>query len=158
MESAARTPSPNPPLFEAKDLTKAFGSQARTPRRLVLDVLISSHLLHEVEQICDRVLFIRDGRLQPEAVFDRGRSACIEGAFVRTGDDVRAAQVLASEDYVDEVLADSDGLLCRVAAIDVPRVAKALHHAGLELLELTPRRPSLEEIYIEHYGTDQVLS
>ena len=117
-----------------------------------VSVLISSHLLHEVEQICDRVLFIRDGRLQPGALFDRARTARVEALFVRTGDDARAAEVLAGEDFVGEVVVEAGGLLCRVAAADVPRVAEALQRAALALHELTPRRASLEDVYIEHYG------
>ena len=125
-----------------------------------VSVLVSSHLLHEVEQICDRGIFIRDGQLQPTAVFDRARRARIGAVFVRTGDDARAAQLLAGLDFVGEVVADSFGLLCRVAAADVPRVAQALNREGLALHELTPRRASLEDVYIEHYGraTGQVLS
>ncbi|HSD67268.1 MAG TPA: ABC transporter ATP-binding protein, partial [Vicinamibacteria bacterium] len=117
-----------------------------------VSALISSHLLHEVEQICDRVLFIREGRLLPEAPFPRGRTGPIEALFVRTGDDARAAQVLGREDFVREVVGETGGLLCRVTAADVPRVADVLHRSGLALHELTPRRASLEEVYIAHYG------
>jgi ABC-2 type transport system ATP-binding protein len=117
-----------------------------------VSVLISSHLLHEVEQICDRVLFIREGCLLPEASFDRARVTRIEAVFVHTSDDERAAQVLASEGFVGEIGEDAGGLLCRVAAADVPRVAEALLRSGLALRELTPRRASLEDVYIEHYG------
>jgi ABC-2 type transport system ATP-binding protein len=117
-----------------------------------VSVLVSSHLLHEVEQICDRVLFIREGRLLPEAPFGRARTDRIEALFVRTGDDTRAAQVLGREDFVREVVEDTGGLLCRVAAADVPRVAEALHRCGLALYELTPRRASLEDLYIERFG------
>jgi ABC-type multidrug transport system ATPase subunit len=117
-----------------------------------VSVLVSSHLLHEVEQICDRVLFIRDGRLQPGALFDRARMGRIEALFVHTGDDARAAQILVGEDFVGEVVEDTRGLLCRVTAADVPRVAETLHRSGLALHELTPRRASLEDVYIEHCG------
>ena len=117
-----------------------------------VSVLISSHLLHEVEQICDRVLFILDGRLQPGAFFDRARRGPIAALFVRTGDDARAAQILARQDFVGEVVEDAGGLRCRVAAADVPRVAEALLRSGLALHELTPRRASLEDVYIEHFG------
>jgi ABC-2 type transport system ATP-binding protein len=115
-------------------------------------VLVSSHLLHEIEQICDRVLFIREGRLLPEASFDRSRMEWIEAVFVHTDDDGRAAGVLASEGFVGEVEEDAGGLVCRVAAADVPRVAAVLLRSGLALHELTPHRASLEDVYIEHYG------
>jgi ABC-2 type transport system ATP-binding protein len=117
-----------------------------------VSVLISSHLLHEVEQICDRVLFIREGRLLPDAPVGRARVGRVEALFVRTGDDTRTAQILGREDFVREVVEGTDGVLCRVAADDVPRVAELLVRQGLALHELTPRRASLEDLYIEHFG------
>jgi ABC-2 type transport system ATP-binding protein len=117
-----------------------------------VSVLVSSHLLHEVEQICDRVLFIREGRLLPEEPSGRARMGRIEALFVHTGNDARAVQILGREDFVREVVEDTDGLLCRVTAADVPQVAEALLRAGLPLHELTPRRASLEDLYIEHFG------
>ena len=117
-----------------------------------VSVLVSSHLLHEVEQICDCVLFIREGRLLPEEPAGRARTGRIEALFVHTDDDARAAQVLGREDFVREVVEDADGLRCRVTDVDVPRVAEALHRSGLALHELTPRRASLEDLYIERFG------
>lgn len=117
-----------------------------------VSVFVSSHLLHEVEQICDRVIFIREGRLLPQASFDRARTARIEAVFVHTSDDGRAAQVLGALGFVLEVGEEAGGLRCRVVAADVPRVAESLLRAGLLLRELTPRRASLEDVYIEHYG------
>ena len=117
-----------------------------------VSVLVSSHLLHEVEQICDRVLFIREGRLLPHAPVGRARVGRVEALFVRTGDDARTARILGREDFVGEVVEGKDGVLCRVAADDVPRVAELLVRQGLALHELTPRRASLEDLYIEHFG------
>ncbi|HEY4657870.1 MAG TPA: hypothetical protein VIH11_00035, partial [Gemmatimonadaceae bacterium] len=117
-----------------------------------VSLLVSSHLLHEVEQICDRVLFIREGRLLSEAPFGRVRTDGIEALFVRTGDDARAAQILGREDFVREVVEDAGGLRCRVTAADVPRVAEALVRSGLPLHELTPHRASLEDLYLERFG------
>ncbi len=119
-----------------------------------VSVLISSHLLHEVEQICDRVLFLRAGRLVFEEASGRGRARRIEALFVRTGDDGEAAALLERTDFIREVIADSRGLVCRVEADDVPRVADLLVRSGLALHELTPRHTSLEDRYIEHFGRD----
>jgi ABC-2 type transport system ATP-binding protein len=117
-------------------------------------VLISSHLMHEVEQVCDRVLFIREGRVLSGAGFDRSRTTEIDSVFVHTTDDGRAAHVLGGLDFVGEIGHQPGGLLCRVAAADVPRIVEALLRAGIGLHELSPRRRSLEDAYIEHYGRD----
>lgn len=120
-------------------------------RRRGVGVLVSSHLLHEVEQICDRVLFIRDGRLldEPALLHD----ACeIDTVVLRTGDDGRARELLSGEAFVREVSEAAVGLECRMPAADVPRLAKLLVGAGVPILELTPRRRSLEDRYIERYA------
>ena len=115
-------------------------------------VLVSSHLLHEIEQICDRVVFIRDGRLLPDLMLDRGRLDGMQVVWLRTGDDARAAGVLREASGVVEVAAQPTGLVCRLHERDVPRIATLLVAAQIPLLELTPREPRLEDVYRAHYG------
>jgi ABC-2 type transport system ATP-binding protein len=120
--------------------------------RREVGVLVSSHLLHEVEQICDRVLFIRDGRLLAAATLSRDRLAEIETVALRTGDDALACELLRREAFVQELVELPAGLECRVAAQDVPRLAPLLVAAGIPIRQITPRRRSLEDVYLSHYG------
>jgi ABC-2 type transport system ATP-binding protein len=115
-------------------------------------VLVSSHLLHEVEQICDRVLFIRDGRLLDEATLTRDGLAEIETVVLRTGDDGLACRLLRGQPFVREAVELPVGLECRMAAGDVPRLVELLVGAQVAVHQVTPRRRSLEERYLSHYG------
>ncbi len=117
-----------------------------------VSVLVSSHLLNEVEQICDRVLFLRDGRLLEEATLSLGGAADIETIILRTGDDARAAALLRLEDFVQEVAETPVGLECRLDERHVPRLAPILVAAGLPVWQITPRRRSLEDLYLAQYG------
>jgi ABC-2 type transport system ATP-binding protein len=115
-------------------------------------VLVSSHLLHEIEQICDRVLFIRDGRLLDTATLSGGDLAETETVLLETGDDPLAGDLLRREVFVRELVELPVGLECRVAAHHVPRLAPLLVAAGIAIRQITPRRRSLEDLYLSHYG------
>ncbi len=117
-----------------------------------VSVLVSSHLLHEVELVCDRVLFIRDGRLVEAVTLSREARREVDTVTVRTGDDARAGALLRQEDFVREVVETPVGLECRMDAGDVPRIAPLLVAAGLSVWQITPRRRSLEDLYLAHYG------
>ncbi len=117
-------------------------------------ILVSSHLLHEIEQICDRVLFIRDGRILHEATVDRDDIIHAETVSLRTNDDPRARALLAEQGFVQEVNDTTLGLECRLAQSDIPRIANLLVTHGLEVWQLTPRRRSLEDVYLSHYSAN----
>jgi len=121
------------------------------PRRGV-SVLVSSHLLHEVEQVCDRVLFIRDGRLVDEASLTREGLAEIETVLLRTGDDALALRLLEGQPFVRELVPLPVGLECRTAAREVPLLVELLVRAEVAVHQVTPRRRSLEDLYLSHYG------
>ena len=118
-------------------------------------VLLSTHILTEAQQICDRVLIINKGRIIAEDTPENLQS-----------------RLMGSQRVVLRVRGDSDGLESTVKKVkgtrnietkdletvefeiaadqDVrPQVAKAVIQAGYELLELRPVGMSLEEIFLE---------
>jgi ABC-2 type transport system ATP-binding protein len=110
-------------------------------------VLVSSHLLSEVEQTVDRVVIVGAGRLVREGSIEQLRSGA-DGAgtvLVRSPDSVRLADVLRSDGI--SVTAE-DGALSVTGSTpaDVGRRAFA---AGIELHELRSRTSGLEEIYFQ---------
>jgi ABC-2 type transport system ATP-binding protein len=118
-------------------------------------VLLSTHILPEAQQICDRVLIINKGSIVAEDTPENLQS-----------------RLVGSQRVVLRVRGDSDGLPARITKIkgvrDVesksdgsiefefaagqdirPQVAKAVIQAGYDLLELRPIGMSLEEIFLE---------
>jgi ABC-2 type transport system ATP-binding protein len=127
-------------MAEMRGFIRDLGRGQRT-------VLLSSHLMSEVEQVCDRVAVISSGRLVREGTVDelRGR----ESLLLRADPLERAEQVLLGMKPVDNV-SRVDGQL-RVAA-DVaaaPAINRTLVEAGIAVAELRPERDSLEKIFLE---------
>ncbi|MDP8953793.1 MAG: ABC transporter ATP-binding protein [Actinomycetota bacterium] len=110
-------------------------------------VVLSSHLLGEVEQICDRVGVIQKGRLVVEGTVADLRGQA--GLLIRTDSPARAREILATMAGVGPV-AEADGTL-RLTA-DPSRAAeinRRLVEGGVAVSELRPAERSLEEAFLE---------
>jgi ABC-type multidrug transport system ATPase subunit len=121
------------------------------PERRGTSVLMSSHLLGEVEQVCHRVVFIRQGRLAGQARLTQGGGNGLIRMWVRTGHDAGAVAALRGAAFVADASTEVAGVSCCVAADDVPKLAPLLVAAGIEIFELTSRGGGLEETYLAHY-------
>jgi ABC-type multidrug transport system ATPase subunit len=105
-------------------------------------VVLSSHLLSEVEALCTNVAILNAGRMVVSGSVDELRSPTGD-VHVRTPDPEMAARLLG-----DKVLRrDADRLT--VAADDPAALNAALVGAGVRVTELIPRRRSLEEVFLD---------
>jgi ABC-2 type transport system ATP-binding protein len=118
-------------------------------------VLLSTHILSEAQQMCDRVLIINKGKIVTEDTPENLQS-----------------RLVGSQRVVLRVRGDSDGLNARITKVKGvrtveskpdgsvefefgagedarPQVAKAVVQGGYELLEMRPVGMSLEEIFLE---------
>jgi ABC-2 type transport system ATP-binding protein len=124
-----------------------------TIRKLAADgctVLLSSHLLTEVEQICDRVGVINRGRLVTETTVaelrDGGMLRVIAHPVAQAREHL-VALLGAERVYVDENAIDLD-----VDPADAAHLNAALVGAGVEVSELHWREPDLERTFLELTG------
>ena len=111
-------------------------------------VLLASHLLYEVEQVCDRVLVIKKGKLIASgtlAEVTRGGSSYFE---IVVGDKARAAQILRGLG-VKEIRETPTGLDVVAEAERGAELNRALASAGVYASALIPRASSLEDVFIE---------
>ncbi len=106
-------------------------------------VLLNSHLLSEVERVCDRVLFMKSGRcLRVHEVNASGQRA-----EVRLANPLQLAALL-SEKLPDGAL-DGDRFRIPVAGADVvPALVRKLVELGAEILEVKLGGAELEELYL----------
>jgi ABC-2 type transport system ATP-binding protein len=128
-------------------------------------VFLNSHLLGEVEATCDRVVFVKRGRVvheltlagggEPSATLDvelrldRTDPLVLEG-IARFGRDVHADGASASGADLQRVVrlsVESERVL--------PDLARWLVEAGVGIYELRSRRKSLEQWFLEVMGADQ---
>jgi ABC-type multidrug transport system ATPase subunit len=110
-------------------------------------VVLSSHLMGEVEQIADRVGVIRDGALVAEGTVEqlRGRATL----RVRAEPVAEAAQVLAGLPQVAAVATHGSVLELTTDVAAAAAINRALVTAGVEVSELAERRASLEDVFLE---------
>ncbi len=114
-----------------------------------MTVMLSSHLLAEVEELCNRVAIVRSGSIVYEgSLADLKRTA--SGTWrLRTTDDERAAAVSAAQPGIEtEVARVRDALVLRGAG--EPAIADlsiALVESGVGIIELTPHVASLEDLF-----------
>jgi ABC-2 type transport system ATP-binding protein len=116
-----------------------------------ITVLLSSHLLAEVEELCNRVAIVRRGRVVYEGALAELRERAGVSYRLRTGDDERAARVCAAQPGIEEVAeAPGGGLTFRAAGEGaVGGLSLALAESGAPLLELTPHQASLEDLFFQ---------
>jgi ABC-2 type transport system ATP-binding protein len=109
-------------------------------------VLLSSHLLGEVQQICDRVGVISQGRLIADATVDELRGST---ALVLTAQPLDDAARLAAELLGASRVGRYDGRLRLDAGpADAARLNQALVLAGVQVSELRTEERSLEEVFL----------
>jgi lantibiotic transport system ATP-binding protein len=125
------------------------------PGRTGASILMSSHLLGEIEQTCHRVVFIRRGKMLAETDLAGDRPDGLVRHWLRTGDDSRAAAALQASPFVAEISQETVGVTCRVAANQIAALAPLLVAAKVDLFEMTSRRGRLEDTYLARYGDDE---
>jgi ABC-type multidrug transport system ATPase subunit len=127
-------------MAEMRRFIRELGQGRRT-------VLLSSHLMAEVEQICDRVGVISKGRLVGEGTVDelRGR----ESLFVRAAPLDAAERVLDAMRGVEEVARSDGGLRIATDPAAAAEINRALVEAGIAVDELRHERASLEKVFLE---------
>jgi ABC-2 type transport system ATP-binding protein len=121
-----------------------------------LTVLLSSHLLHQVQQICDRVGIIVKGKM------------IVHGRLDQLGTAIRRERLW---NFIVELDGPTDGLEAQLRAIDGithiehrvhgwhlrctrdarPEILKLVTGSGLALLQLRSEDPTLEEIYLKYF-------
>jgi ABC-type multidrug transport system ATPase subunit len=110
-------------------------------------VLLSSHLLAEVQEICHRVGVINDGRLVRESTVAELRGGVtLRVRATPEADAVAVAMRVAGDDGVRRT---PDGLAVALTADAAPQLARDLVAHGIDIHELTTAERSLEDVFFE---------
>jgi ABC-2 type transport system ATP-binding protein len=114
-----------------------------------ITVLLSSHQLTEVEEVCNRVAIIRAGAIVFEGGLDDLRRTAATRYRLRTTDPERAVEICAAQPGLRDVRADDGGLTFTADEEAVPDLSVALVEAGVAITALIPQRPSLEDLFFD---------
>jgi len=116
-------------------------------------VFLNSHLLGEVEATCDRVAFVKRGRVVHELILAEMQSGLDVEIRVANAD---SALVEGLAEFGSDARVDGDLVRLRVGHDrSLPAIARWLTSRGADLYELKCRRKTLEEWFIEVMGEDQ---
>jgi ABC-2 type transport system ATP-binding protein len=133
-------------MRDMRALIRELGSRGHT-------VLLSSHLLGEVQQVCDRVGVIARGELIAESTVAELRG---EAGLLVAAAPLELARAAAEELLGAENVAVADGTLrLRVDPAHAGKVSTALVQAGSTLTELRPLERTLEEAFLEMTGAEE---
>ena len=128
-------------IREVRETMRRLGDEGRT-------VLVSSHILAEVEQVADTVSIIGRGRLLAEGRVSDVIGAGLDSGAVKVGvpDAVAAEQILTRAGL--RVKPDGGGLRVR-GTTDPARITELLAAEGIFVSELTPERRDLERVFLD---------
>ena len=133
-------------MADVRNLIISLGKGNRT-------VLVSSHLLGEVEQMCTRIGVIRKGKLVAEGTIDELRGAAT--LTVRAAPADKAREVLEKGSGAENVKVIADGSFSlKVDLRHTAEINRQLVEAGVAVTELHANERSLEDIFMELTGTE----
>jgi ABC-2 type transport system ATP-binding protein len=141
-------------IVEMRGLIRSFADDGIT-------VLVSSHLISEIEQVCDHIVMIRGGRLVhqgPVAELAAGQRPDIVMAPEHAADLEHLARILeVSGLSVAASPADGTAVVSAsgVSAADLNRLAA---RGGITLRQISERTHSLEDVFFQLTGTDPSMS
>ena len=130
------------PLMEA-----VFRETVEDAKRAGRSVLLSSHILAEVEALCDRVSIIRNGRNVESGTLSELRHLTRTSIAAETA---RPVPELASMAGVHDLRTNGTQLRCEVDTAELEPFLRRLTDAGVR--SLTSQPPTLEELFLRHYG------
>jgi ABC-2 type transport system ATP-binding protein len=112
-----------------------------------ITVLLSSHQLPEVQDLCDRVAIVDDGRVVYEGALADLRRQGGAGYRLRTTDDARALALARQQRGIEFAAAGEHGLAFQADEDAVAALSLSLGQAGVGILSLTPELATLEDLF-----------
>jgi ABC-2 type transport system ATP-binding protein len=129
-------------MKDVRELIRELGAAGTT-------VFLSSHLLHEVEQVCTRAIIIDHGRVVVQGPVSELRPHH-EAVKVLTGDQRRAAETLRMQFGAGGVTEDDGFLVVKAGEDDVPAMVRRLVDDGLDVRAVVPAtEQGLEDFFLE---------
>ncbi len=133
-------------MAEVRDMIRGLGTGGRT-------VLLSSHLLHEVEQVCDSVAILSKGKLIAQGkVADLVHTRAGERVRLRTTDNAKAIEVLSALEWVGDVTIDGESVVVTAPSERSSELSSALGRAEVYVTEMAADEMSLEQYFLEITG------
>jgi ABC-2 type transport system ATP-binding protein len=132
-------------MRDMRDLVRRLAGEGIT-------IMLSSHLLYEVEELCNRVAIIRKGRIVYQGTLQDLLASATTVYKLRAIEPERARLVLLAHSGVTDVLLSEGELRFTAEEPTVAALSVALGKAGVGITALVPERESLEELFLGMTG------
>jgi ABC-2 type transport system ATP-binding protein len=128
-------------MKEIRELITRMGQEGKT-------IFLSSHLLHEVEQVCDHVAIIKQGKLIAQGGVTEllRRGAMLE---LRVTNPDKAMAILQEQSWVSSVIREGDLLLVEAPSEQTAEISALLAKNDIFVSEMKPRESTLESFFLE---------
>lgn len=121
-----------------------------------ISVLVSSHLLSEMELMCDRVAIIQNGKLvEVQSIKDLMNEGLLSSVTFEV-DDVDAAVQSLTDFPEAQAKKAEDGLVCWLEREQIALVAERLMRAGVKLYGIKKNSPTLEDKFLKMTGGESI--
>jgi ABC-2 type transport system ATP-binding protein len=112
-----------------------------------ITVLLSSHQLPEVQELCDRVAIVDHGRVVYEGELADLRRQGGSGYRLRSTDDAQALRIAGEQGSLHAARAEEGGIALEAEESELAELTIALGRAGVGVLSLTPELATLEDLF-----------
>jgi len=112
-----------------------------------ITVLLSSHQLPEVQELCDRVAIVESGRVVYEGALADLRRQGGAGYRLRTTDDPRALSLMRTQAGIEHAIGGEHRLSFQAQEQDVGQLSLTLAAHGIGILALSPELATLEDLF-----------
>jgi ABC-2 type transport system ATP-binding protein len=130
-------------ILEFRGFVRSFVEEGRT-------IMLSSHLLDEVEKTCDHVAIVDRGRVVVQGSIAELRADTEPTVLIEAGDPAAAGALLLDHPAVTRVTRDGDEIRVRVADVGaVPDLNRRLVDKGIDVKRLEPVQASLESRFLD---------
>jgi ABC-2 type transport system ATP-binding protein len=132
-------------IHEFRDMIRGFVAEGRT-------VLLSSHLLDEVEKICDEVAIVDQGKVVAQGPIAELAAGGKQTILIATSDDEQALGIFSAHRAVESAQKEHGGIRITLdpgAADGGDDISRRLVLAGLAIRRFEPARVSLEQRFLE---------
>lgn len=135
-------------MKDVRELIRELGRRGTT-------VFLSSHLLHEVELVCNRAAILTKGRMIVQGPVTHLRPAS-NRVKIRTSDQKRAAEILGRLLTADKVTAEEGFLIAETPQERIPEIVRQLVAKDIDVDAIIPsNEQGLEEMFLELTGSDE---
>lgn len=111
-------------------------------------VLVSSHLLSEIEQVAHQILIIHQGKKMVEGVTKELLDPQKRIVQIKTTDDANALQLIAVGSFSNYLLPRKEGIFLKIPTYEIPLLNETLVKAGVALLGIETKN-SLEDYFLQ---------